>query len=174
MESLGIVRKIDETGRIVLPKDFRRRLALEPNADAVELLRTEIRSLSANMPRAVSSAARPTTRSSFPASESAKTALRDSAKSFDCRANNNTEKNPPNVFSADFCYSIFLQILYSFDGIFYILVADKLRCALINELRGLFFHRDPAEHGTPSSLAVSSMWLSPNTFICLPQSGQRT
>ena len=37
MESLGIVRKIDETGRIVLPKDFRRRLALEPNADAVEL-----------------------------------------------------------------------------------------------------------------------------------------
>ena len=36
MESLGIVRKIDETGRIVLPKDFRRRLALEPNADAVE------------------------------------------------------------------------------------------------------------------------------------------
>ena len=33
MESLGIVRKIDETGRIVLPKDFRRRLALEPNAD---------------------------------------------------------------------------------------------------------------------------------------------
>ena len=30
MESLGIVRKIDETGRIVLPKDFRRRLALEP------------------------------------------------------------------------------------------------------------------------------------------------
>ena len=37
MKSLGIVRKIDETGRIVLPKDFRRRLALEPNADAVEL-----------------------------------------------------------------------------------------------------------------------------------------
>lgn len=37
MESLGIVRKIDETGRIVLPKDFRRRLSLEPNADAVEL-----------------------------------------------------------------------------------------------------------------------------------------
>ena len=37
MESLGIVRKIDETGRIVLPKDFRRRLALEPNADAGEL-----------------------------------------------------------------------------------------------------------------------------------------
>lgn len=37
MESLGIVRKIDETGRIVLPKDFRRRLGLEPNTDAVEL-----------------------------------------------------------------------------------------------------------------------------------------
>lgn len=37
MESLGIVRKIDETGRIVLPKDFRRRLGIEPNVDAVEL-----------------------------------------------------------------------------------------------------------------------------------------
>ncbi len=37
MESLGIVRKIDETGRIVLPKDFRRRLGLEANTDAVEL-----------------------------------------------------------------------------------------------------------------------------------------
>lgn len=37
MESLGIVRKIDEAGRIVLPKDFRRRLKLAPNVDAVEL-----------------------------------------------------------------------------------------------------------------------------------------
>ena len=35
MESLGIVRKIDDTGRIVLPKDFR--LALEPTEDAGEL-----------------------------------------------------------------------------------------------------------------------------------------
>ena len=38
MESLGIVRKIDETGRIVLPKDFRRRLALEPFADGDQII----------------------------------------------------------------------------------------------------------------------------------------
>lgn len=98
MESLGIVRKIDETGRIVLPKDFRRRLALEPNADAVELFADGDQIIIANMPRAVYSAARPTTRSSFPARESAKTALRDSAKSFDCRANNNAKRKIRRMF----------------------------------------------------------------------------
>ena len=93
MESLGIVRKIDETGRIVLPKDFRRRLALEPNADAVELFADGDQIIIRKY-----AAARPTTRSSFPASESAKTALRDSAKSFDCRANNNTKRKIRRMF----------------------------------------------------------------------------
>lgn len=37
MKSLGIVRKIDEVGRVVLPKELRDQLHLESNQDAVEI-----------------------------------------------------------------------------------------------------------------------------------------
>lgn len=37
MKSLGIVRKIDEVGRIVLPKELRRMFDLENSEDAVEI-----------------------------------------------------------------------------------------------------------------------------------------
>lgn len=37
MKSLGIVRRIDHVGRIVLPKELRRMFDLEDNEDAVEI-----------------------------------------------------------------------------------------------------------------------------------------
>ncbi|MCL2508635.1 MAG: AbrB/MazE/SpoVT family DNA-binding domain-containing protein [Oscillospiraceae bacterium] len=37
MKSLGIVRRIDPVGRIVLPKELRRMFDLEDNEDAVEI-----------------------------------------------------------------------------------------------------------------------------------------
>jgi len=37
MKSLGIVRKIDEVGRIVLPRELRKKFNLENNEDAVEI-----------------------------------------------------------------------------------------------------------------------------------------
>lgn len=111
MESLGIVRKIDETGRIVLPKDFRRRLALEPNADAVELFadgdQIIIRKYAA---RCIFCGSSDNT-IEFPASESAKTALRDSAKSFDCKANNNTERKIRRMFFRRIFYILFTASL---------------------------------------------------------------
>ena len=41
MKSLGIVRKIDEVGRIVLPKELRRMFGLVDNEDAVEIFVNE-------------------------------------------------------------------------------------------------------------------------------------
>ena len=37
MKSLGIVRKIDPVGRVVLPKELRRLFDLQDNEDAVEI-----------------------------------------------------------------------------------------------------------------------------------------
>ena len=37
MKSLGIVRKLDEVGRIVLPKELRRIFQIENSEDAVEI-----------------------------------------------------------------------------------------------------------------------------------------
>jgi transcriptional pleiotropic regulator of transition state genes len=37
MKSLGIVRKLDEVGRIVLPKELRRSFMIEKPNDAVEI-----------------------------------------------------------------------------------------------------------------------------------------
>ena len=37
MKSLGIVRKLDEVGRIVLPKELRRLFQIENSEDAVEI-----------------------------------------------------------------------------------------------------------------------------------------
>ena len=37
MKSLGIVRKLDEVGRIVLPKELRRMFQIENSEDAVEI-----------------------------------------------------------------------------------------------------------------------------------------
>jgi len=37
MKSLGIVRKLDEVGRIVLPKELRRKFRIENSEDAVEI-----------------------------------------------------------------------------------------------------------------------------------------
>ena len=41
-------------------------------------------------------------------------------------------------FRRIFAIQYFLQLLYSLDGILYILVADKLRRALVNELASQF------------------------------------
>ncbi|MDR1409834.1 MAG: AbrB/MazE/SpoVT family DNA-binding domain-containing protein [Oscillospiraceae bacterium] len=43
MKSLGIVRKLDEVGRIVLPKELRRLFQIENNDDAVEIFTEEDR-----------------------------------------------------------------------------------------------------------------------------------
>lgn len=37
MKSTGIVRKIDELGRIVIPKELRRTLSIEDNVDSMEI-----------------------------------------------------------------------------------------------------------------------------------------
>ncbi|MDR3345276.1 MAG: AbrB/MazE/SpoVT family DNA-binding domain-containing protein [Oscillospiraceae bacterium] len=43
MKSLGIVRKLDEVGRIVLPKELRRLFQIESSEDAVEIFTEEDR-----------------------------------------------------------------------------------------------------------------------------------